>query len=256
MTIYASNLSNDQDMIKALGSVAVPLPIDIGDCCFSGVGTNNNTLLVSVERKKVGDMAQCIMSGRYLSQAQTAKELGADVLVLILEVERVRPNPDDGVLETLNWGISPRTMRRCQVWAAVRPIITYSRFDQYLTELEYLAGVIVKRSHDVYETAAIIKALWANFQLPPDKHNSLHTIQRALGQSVQLVRPGLVRRVASELSGIGWERSRAVSEAFKSVREMANADVKRWKAIEGIEKKTAEKVVGEILGEQKNGKNS
>jgi ERCC4-type nuclease len=179
---------------------------------------------------------------------QIAKESGIDVFCLVAEGS-VRPNPDDGLLEVPVWGINPRTMHRAEIWQPVKPTVTYSRFDQYLTELDYLAGVIVKRSENVKETAAIIKALWLNFQTPPSEHGSLHTIYEHPNQgSVLLVRPNLVRRIGKELSGIGWERSRAVSEHFRSVRELANADVKEWQGIEGIGKKTAEKVVRELNG--------
>jgi ERCC4-type nuclease len=128
--------------------------------------------------------------------------------------------------------------------------MTYSRFDQYLTELDYLAGIIVKRSRDVRETAAIIKALWTNFQSPPDEHNSLHQIYSQPVSGVLLTKPGLVRRVSKEFDGIGWKRSRDVAEMFKSVQEMANAPASVWMTIEGIGKKTAEKVVEQIKGGQ------
>ncbi len=246
MTIYCSNRPNDQDMIKALGSLALPLPLLV-DCAFSGVGDNDQSLAVAVERKKIGDLCQCILDGRYLNQVQSAKRAGFDVLCLIVEGD-VRSNPDDGILEVPVWGINPRTLHRCQIWEPVKPTITYSRFDQYLTELDYLAGVIVKRSANVKETAVIIKALWDNFQTPPSKHNSLHKIyEQPVGQ-VLLVKPSLVRRVAKEMEGIGWERSRVVAERFPTVKAMVEADVKEWLGIEGVGKKTAEKVVKALRG--------
>lgn len=249
MTIYTSCLPNDQDMIQALGSIARPLPIATGDACFSGIGDNDSTILVCVERKKIGDLCRCILDGRYLHQLQIAKENGADVFALIVEGV-IRPSPEDGLLEVPVWGINPKTMRRCQMWEPVKPTTTYSRFDQYLTELDYLAGVIVKRSRDVQETASIIKALWDNFQTPPDKHNSLRQVFSPPNTKVELVRPSLLRRVVKELDGLGWERSRAVADHFKSVQEMANADVAEWVKIEGIGKKTAEKVVKAVRGWQ------
>lgn len=246
MTVYTSNLPNDADMNKALGSFACPLPLTVCDCIFSGVGSNDQSILVGIERKKVGDLAQCILNGRYIFQMQQAKSSGIDVLVLIAELGDIRSSPEDGLLEVLNWGISPRTFKRCQVWEPVKPTITYSRLDQYLTELDYLAGVMVKRSRDVHETAAIIKSLWDNFQTPPDQHNSLHAIFKAPLNEVLLVPPGLVRRVASELPGIGWGRSRAVADRFQTVWEMCQAGVEDWCQIEGIGKKTAEKVVASL----------
>lgn len=247
VSVYCSNLKNDQGMIRALGSVAVPYPLDVGDACFSGIGVDGKAILVCVERKKIGDVCRCINDGRYLYQAQSAKEAGYDVLCLIVE-GKTRPGPKDGLLEVPVWGISPRTMRRAEIWEPVKPAMAYSRFDQYLTELDWLVGIIVKRSQDVRETAAIIKALWDNFQTPPDRHRSLKSIYKAPLSEILLVKPSLVRRVAAELPHIGWDRSLAVSRHFQSVRDMAVADAGEWMSIDGIGKKIAEEVVRAVGG--------
>lgn len=247
MIIFTSCLPNDADMIKALGSCALPCPL-FTDCAFWGVGDNDTVLKIGIERKKIGDIVACISDGRLIHQAQICKENQIDVFVVIVE-GRVHRNPDDGLLEVPVWGINPRTLRRAEIYQPVRPTISYSRFDQFLTELTYLAGIIVKRSENVHETADIIQALYTNFQTPPGKHNSLHQIYtRPNRDGVLLTRPGLVRRISKEFLGIGWERSRAVAERFKTVRELANADVKQWREIDGIGKVTAEKVVREING--------
>jgi len=246
MTVYCSNLPNDQDMIRALGSLAVPMPL-FTDCCFTGVGEQGESMLVAVERKKVGDLAQCINDGRLLHQLQVCRENSADVLCLVVE-GRYRRNPDDGLLEIPVWGINPRTMHRAEIWQPVKPTMQYSRFDQYLTELAYLAGVIVKRTENVRETADVIQALYANFQTSPSQHQSLKQIFKPPMPVVLLVRPSLVRRVAAELPGIGWGRSKVVAEHFPSVRAMVEADVKEWASLDGIGKKTAEKVVRALGG--------
>lgn len=248
MILFVTTSPNDDDLAKALGSLAIRCSVP-SDVCFWGKDDDGGVLKIAVERKKVGDLAQCINDGRLIHQAQIAKENGIDVFCLVAEVGTIRSNPDDGLLEMSVWGINPRTMRRAEIWQPVKPTITYSRFDQYLTELDYLIGVIVKRSSDVKETVAIIKALWDNFQTPPSKHGSLHQIYTQPNQEgVLLVRPSLVRRVAKELDGVGWERSRAVADKFGSVRELVDASVKDWREIEGIGKKTAEKVVRAING--------
>ena len=247
MTLFVTSSPNDDDLAKALGSLVIRCPVP-SDVCFWGKDDNDGVLKIAVERKKIGDLAQCINDGRLLHQAQIAKENSIDVLCLVVE-GRIRPNPDDGLLEIPVWGVNPRTMRRAEVWTPVKPTMTYSRFDQYLTELDYLAGIIVKRSECVKETATIIKALWDNFQTPPSGHQSLKVIyEQPNREGVLLVRPSLVRRIAKELLGIGWGRSQAVTERFKSVREMANASTGDWLEVDGVGKKTAEKVVKEING--------
>ena len=251
MNILCSSLPNDRDMIHALGSVAVPT-ILFTDCCFGSVDGK----IVCIERKKIGDMAQCVNDGRFLHQMQTCKENGGDILCLILE-GRYRRNPEDGWLEIPVWGINPHTMRRAEVWQPVKPAMQFSRFDQYLTELVRDADIIIKHAEDVRGTADVIRALYKNFQTLPDQHQSLKQFFKSPAPSVQLARPGLVRRVAAELSGLGWEWSAVVDKHFHSVREMVNADRSTWAGLEirsssgrkmRLGAKRAEKIVKSLGG--------
>jgi len=244
LIIYTSDLPNDQDMIRALGSMAVPIPIPHGDAAFFGIDDDGGPIRICVERKKIPDMASCILSDRYLSQAQSAKDAGFDVLCLILE-GRYHSAVSDGLLE-----IPGHDHNGHACWKPVIPAIAFSRFDQYLTELENLAGIIVKHSEDVRGTAAIIKNLWNGFQTKPSDHQSLKAIYKPqlLGASILLAKPGIVRRVAAELPGVGWGRSKAIAEHFPTVASMCSADVGEWAKLEGIGKKIAERIVVALRG--------
>jgi len=242
--IYCSNLPNDQDMIRGLGSMAIPVPNLFTDACFASVDEK----LIVCERKKIGDLCQCINDGRFLFQMQNCKEAGADYLCLVLE-GRYRRNPDDGLLEIPVWGIN-RNGNHAEIWKPVQPTMMFSRLDQYLTELQRDAGIIVKHTENVRGTADTILALYQNFQTPPDQHNSLHQIFKAPTPTVQLVRPSLVRRVASELSGIGWERSGAVAQRFGSVSEMVNADVLEWEKITTVDSKGRSRKIGHKVAQK------
>jgi len=235
--IYTSDLPNDQDMIKALGSMAVPVNL-FTDACFSSVDGK----VIAIERKKIGDMASCVLDGRFLFQMQTCKEAGADYLVLILEGV-MRASPEDRLLEIPTWGINGRTGRRAEIWNPVKPVIMHSRFIQYLLELQLLAGIMVFQTRDVKQTAAVILSLYSFFQKPMDDHSSLKQFHTERPPQVSLIRPGLVKRVAKELDGVGWTRAGDVAKHFSSVRDMINAPESEWKKIPGIGKKTAQKVV-------------
>src|SRR3989304_1581471 len=128
-------------MNRALGSIAVPLPSLFTDALFS---TCDNKL-VSCERKKLGDLCQCINDGRFLQQMVVCREYQVEYLCLILE-GRYQRNLDDGLLEVPVWGISPRSGNRGEVWQPVRPTMMFSRFDQYQTELTRDAGIIIKHT--------------------------------------------------------------------------------------------------------------
>lgn len=233
--IYCTSAPNDADLVAALGSLAVVAPIPHGDCVFFGVGEETTDIRVLVERKKIGDMANSILDGRYLSQAQAAHDAGFNHLILIVEGV-MRPGRSHGLIE----------VPRGAGWSAMMPNISYSRFDAYVDELALYTGITVKRSASVSETAAQVKVLWQLFQKPPSAHQSLHQIYSAPPPSVQLSKPSLVRRVAKELPGVGWERSLSVDRAFRSVIELANAGEQDWKSIEGIGPKTAKTIVAAV----------
>ena len=244
--IYCSDLRNDQDMIRALGSMAIPVNL-FTDACFASVDEK----LVACERKKIGDLCQCINDGRFLFQMQNCKSAGADYLILLLE-GRYRRNPDDGLLEVPVWGFNPRTQKRAEVWEPVKPTMMFSRFDQYLTELQRDAGIIVKHTENVRGTADTILALYQNFQTPADQHRSLNQIFKPPAPSVQLVRPSLARRIASELPGVGWEWSAVVADRFKSVKDMASADADTWASLErtsssGKKRRLGKKIATKIM---------
>ena len=228
--------------------MAITTPIPHGDCVFFGVWEDEQgepvNIRVCVERKKIGDMANSIHTGRYLAQAQRAREAGFEKLILIVEGP-VRIGGDG--LVTI-----PKMRARKRVWVPVVPHIQYSRFDRYLSELDLYTGITVKRSGTVRETASMIKALWLLFQKPPKDHDSLHQIYtEATPQGSLLSPPSLLRKIAKELPGIGWGRSRAVDQHFGSIVAMMVAEVDDWVAIEGIGKKTAELVVTAIQARRK-----
>ncbi len=239
MSIFCSNLNNDQDMIRALGSMAIPVNL-FTDACFSSVDEK----IVAIERKKCGDLCSCINDGRFLFQMQNCKSAGADYLCLILE-GRYRRNPDDGLLEIPVWGINGRG-NHAEVWKPVQPTMMFSRFCSYLFELNHLAGIFVFHSENVKGTADIIQCLYQWFQRPD--HSSLESIFKRPPPSVPLVRPNIVRRVAVELKGVGWDRSADVADRFHSVAEMVKATEREWKSIPGIGKKLAKSIVVELNG--------
>jgi len=243
MIVYCSDLPNDQDMIEALGSVAIPIPIPHGDVAFIGIDDNGEPLRICVERKKVPDMVSCVLTDRYLNQVQLAKDAGFQVFCLILE-GRYRPAPADGLLEIPGYD---RERDRAG-WKPTAIAITFSRLDQYLTELQSLAGIIVKHTENVRETAAVIKALWTFYQKSPDDHQSLKKIYKPKPPGVLLSRPSFIRRVAAELKGVGWEKSKAIVEHFSSVREMVNADEDEWMKVPGVGKKMAREIVASLQG--------
>lgn len=256
-SVFVTESPNDRDLVKALGSFCLSIPVPHGDCCFWGVSEDESgteiPIRILLERKKLGDMANSVIGGHYMAQLQAAHEAGFDRFCLVVETGDFRVGLE-GMIEVPVYRslMTPKSLkpRMRKAWQLLLPNIAYSRFDQYLTELSTLAGVLVKRSHDVRETAAIVKALWLYYQKPPSKHQSLHQFyDNATGSTVGLLRkPGIVRRMSKEISGIGWSRSEEVEKHFSTVRQMVNATVEEWRGVPGIGRGIAEKAVSELGG--------
>ena len=231
--IYLTTAANDKDLLKPLGDLAVTAPIPYGDFIFTGVTeVDGQTQPVKVcgERKKMGDMVNCIDDGRHVAQMQAANEAGFDYYFLVLEsVWRTDKGGQVQYRRGRNW--VPTGMHR-------------TRLEAYLNQLHYLLGVQVKQSANVKETAAVIKGVYQFFQTT--EHSSLKKFYTSPVSGLLLKPPSLVRRVAKELPGIGWERSLLVEETFDSVRTMVNAPLEEWLEIEGIGKGIATKVQEEL----------
>lgn len=263
-TIFVTSAPNDRDLAQGLGNMALVCPLPHGDACFFGYpdpDQDGYPIRVCIERKKLQDMVGCILSGRYLHQVQCAHEAGFKYLCLILEVKDIRPGEVTGLVETLSYKAFPgrpfRPMRGISLrppkapkrsWTTTTPEIPYSRFDQFFTEIQRDMGVIYKRSHSIEETVSIVKATWLNFQKPPDEHHSLEQIYTQPHRVELLNKPGLVRRAAKEIDGIGWERSLEVSKRFHTVSSMCAASVRDWESIPGIGKKIARSAVSQLTG--------
>ena len=260
--MYVTQMPNDRDLARELGSLAITMPLECGDVNFFAVGgwKTDKESLVLIERKKIGDITSCIHTGRYLHQAQNGYAFGADFLILIVEGD-TKASPE-GLLMTRRqvafhqtFVVSPKSRRHKSAtispshtsrWYPVEPYIDYSRFSQYLDELHWLCGIQVKRTANVAETASQIKALWQMFRKPPDKHGSLEKFYHQPMRIDLLRKPSLARTVAAELPGIGWEKSKAIVAKFGSISAMVDASVEDWMEIAGIGKSLAQSSVAAL----------
>lgn len=233
--IYLTTAHNDRSLIPLFGGLAIAAPIPHGDFNFFGIWQDNTPAKVCGDRKKIGDLVSCINSGRHLQQLQQAHASGFTHQFII--VEGLMQPGGDGLLH----------VRKGRDWAPHYPNIEYHRVDAYLNQIDQYMGVQVKRSMSPAETVAMVVALYHLFQKAPNDHNTMKMMYSPPPPQIGFFHgPSLLRRVAKELPGIGWERSLAVEGHFESVYEMATATPSEWLDVEGIGKKTAEKVVREI----------
>jgi ERCC4-type nuclease len=120
----------------------------------------------------------------------------------------------------------------------------------YLNTLQILAGVYVWQSGTARSTAQWLVNLYHWWSSKPvDAHKS-HVAPHVKCAQLNTKKPPLVQRVAAELSGVGFGRSKAVAKRFGGLMEMVLASEEDWKGIEGIGKVLAKRIIKEVHGDE------
>jgi ERCC4-type nuclease len=154
-----------------------------------------------------------------------------------------RANPSTGILEKLANG----------KWYEVRlgrQAFMHSELDRFLCSLEIKSPIHVRHTGSIHETAVAIWNLYHWFTSKEwSEHKSFNVLYNPVQSPVGLiVKPSLVRRVASQLDGVGWERSGQVAKHFGSVVDLAIATEKDWDKIPGIGKVLSKRIAEAING--------
>lgn len=206
------------------------IPLVSGDFAFwSGDGS----LSIGVERKRTTDLVRSlVVGGRLVQQIRDAR--GVYQVQYLVTEGMWRPG-QGGLLEV--WGKGE--------WVCYHPPIPYARLDNALNSLQVLEGVHIKRTSNAKETAAVLINLYHWWQKPLDSH----TTTKVFHNPAMLVgKVSLVRRVASELPGVGWEISGEVEKHFGSVDALVYASEKEWAGVRLIGKKKAKAIVEALRG--------
>lgn len=229
--------------LQRAGVEVVVTPLEFGDLCFNGVGREGRTLAIGVERKKVPDLVSCLYSKRFSGYQLPGLLRTYDMAFLVVE-GAYRPNPDSGQLEILGRGgwcpftFHGRTM-------------DYATLENHMSTLQTQAVEQWGRYLHVRQTGSPMHTCWFSAALHRWAQKADHGSHVGLyvPQPVLVVgEPSLCRKVASQLPGIGWEKSGRVEEALRTVEGMVKAEVKDWRGVEGIGPVLAKKAWGALRG--------
>jgi len=218
--------------------------LEYGDFSFIGNGPDEIPVSIGIERKTLTDLLSSLQTGRF-SGHQLPGLLNSYYYVYLIVEGIWRSCPSNGILEILagnHWQPVSLGSRR---WMARE---AYG----YLNTLAVASGLVVWQTTSPRETALLVTILYRWWQKDWAEHKSHLAMRKSRlrdGEGVSLVKPSLVRRVAAELPGIGWGKSREVERVFRSVEDMVQAEAGDWQRIPGIGKKIAEQAVRELRGE-------
>lgn len=229
-------------VLKGLGAQVELTTLEFGDCAFCGNGPEGRPVQVGIELKKLNDMLSCITSGRFSGHQLPGLVQNYDRIWLVIE-GIYRANPRDGILETRkggDWRAVELGSRRWQ----------YRDLESFLTTIEVRGGVHIRRTGNREDTARIVAGLYSWWTAGEfEDHRSHLALNHATRDVALLTRPTLVRRVAAELPGIGFEKSGMIAGHFDCVKDMVNAEEHEWTTLPGIGKTIARRIISEIHGQ-------
>ncbi len=206
--------------------------LEYGDAEWEGNGPEGK-IKVGIERKTLGDLVTSVQTGRLVGHQLPGMVRHYDVCYLVIEgLWRRGPGNVIEVWKRGKW----RTAQTGRLgWVALHGL---------LCSLEVMWGLGIRTTTDIGETGELIRGLARWWGKPWEGHKGHHTIYTGSRAKVELAEGevSVLRKVASVLPGIGYERSAGVEGKFGSVREMCEAGESEWGEIDGIGKVTAGKV--------------
>ena len=216
--------------------------LDFGDFAFTGKGyTDGLPLLVGVERKTTTDLLSSMTSGR-LSGRQVPGLLNSYNSVYLIIEGIWRPSPHSRILQHYRNG----------QWVPIRlggrEFMTREIYN-YINTLTTVCGINCWRTQNKHETVAWLMSTyhwWCDKSM--EEHRSHKQAHKPFVQLMSKKLP-LLHRIAGELSGVGFNRSKDVAGHFNNLIEMALADEKEWRKIPGIGKGLSSTIVKELRGE-------
>lgn len=228
--ILVDERTGSADLIGHLRHWHVPCEmgrLEYGDACFVGNGSAGpNTVACGIEIKKVHDALNCMSDGRFSGRQLPGLVSTYDRVWLFIE-GWYKPDFGSGIL--LQAG-----ERRRELSLGTRRFM-YRDLDNWLTTMEQMGGVNIRRTGDRVETARCIANLYSWWTAKDySEHRSHLALHGEVPDVALFVRPTIARMVASQLPGVGFKKSQTVSARFRTVEEMVNAKERDWATIDGI----------------------
>lgn len=228
---------------EAIGAAYELTPLEFADASFLGTGEDERPATIGVEVKNVRDLVNSMQSGRLAGHQIPG--LLEQYQHVWLAVEGVyRRSRGNNVVEI------PRGSSWSPLYLGKRPVF-WSQLENFLTSLEVLAGVHVRRTRTPRETAEFIHLLYEWWQKPD--HKALKVIHRQAPRT-ELRRldetTKQIRDLANTLPGIGYDRAMAIAKKLKSPSDLFLMTERDWREIDGVGKTLAKRIVAALHGEK------
>ena len=213
-----------------------------GDVAFLGNGPKDQEVFVGVEYKKLPDFVNSCCTGRLVGYQLPGMFSIYDICFLILEgAYRI---------DKYNNILIPRGLKWSNLYIGGKTYCSYKFYQGHISTLLIRTPLRILHSQSQRETAKQISLLysWYNDKKFDEhkSHLSFHANQPD-GTAI-LTKPSLTRRIAKELPGVGWDRSKVIAREFKTVERMVGATKEDWVKLPGIGKTLADKIYTTLHG--------
>lgn len=212
--------------------------LEYADAAFLGHGATGDEL-IGIERKVIRDLINSMTSGR-LSGHQLPGLLNSYNHVYIIVEGLWRIGRASGLIEV------PRARGRWITLTLGTRTFTGREILSYCNTLTICTGVHVIHTATMHETGQHIAALHRWWNKPWEKHKS-HMVAKQ-PETVSLTKHTLLRRVAAQIPGVGWERARDIDAAFPTVAALIDAKPEQLTQIPGIGEKMAQRIHSALHG--------
>jgi len=162
--------------------------------------------------------------------------------VVYLVIEGIfRANPQNGVLEVYRkagwqeYATGKRRYMARDIWL-------------FMNTLQVICGIHCYHCPRETDTVHYLMALHHWWDKEYHEHKSHLQMHDIVGNRVRLYRQTLIRRIAYQLDGVGYEKSKLIDRKFNTVWELVMASEKELMEIEGIGKKLAGDIVKQLRG--------
>lgn len=231
--------------------------MEFSDFYYDGFGPGDKIVTTGVERKTWPDFLHSFESGRLQAHQIPGLVRNFDRRYLLLE-GLTKPGPG-GLMQIArgrgNWEMLASQDNPRRGW-------TISQIRGILAELEEMGQVRLAFTINQVDTCDWLAVNYEWRQKSWDSHGVFKVIKDVpasndpdpssygAGRAVDMLeltrQPSLVRRMAAQILGVGWEKSKLIEQEFRTVRAMAAAGVADWMRIKGIGKSIAQRTVRAI----------
>ena len=248
--IYVDTRAGSNELVPLLKGKGLPVTatrLDYGDVSFLGTGPDGVPVSVGVEVKSIHDVLKCVCDGRFAGH-QLPGLIQSYEQAWLLICGLYRANYKTGILE---YHRKRGEWRACSV--GTRRFMA-SDLMAWLLTIETKGGIRVVRTLDWGEAVTWLKALyawwtsnggWDNHKShlafhdgtrhgAPYKHDRAQRMVASLADRALLTRPTLVRMVAAQLPSIGWNKSKAIADRYRTVEELCAATPEELVELDGI----------------------